>query len=130
MSELDTILFTLGDFPITLGRRWSPTLVVFAILIGVLFGWPNRAPLKLRLWHGRPPKNCANFQEQVVARDTRIRDLELQIERERERTEDQLGHERERIPSFRASWRMRTRLDEQARQNEANLKRFLKRASR
>lgn len=128
MSELDTILFTLGDFPITLGLALvAGTLVVFAILIGVLFGWAKSSAAKAEALARQAAEELrANFQEQVVARDTRIRDLELQIERERERTEDQLGHEREKNTELQSELAaMRTRLDEQARQNEANLKRFV-----
>ena len=68
----------------------------------------------------------ASFLEQIASRDTRIRDLEAQLERDRDRATDLLDTEREKSSGLQSELAaMRTRLDEQARQNEANLKRFM-----
>jgi DNA recombination protein RmuC len=68
----------------------------------------------------------ANLIEQIAGRDSRIRELDQALMHERQRAEDLIGDEREKNTDLRSELAaMRTRLDEQARQNEMNLKRFL-----
>lgn len=116
MSELDRIVFTLGDVPVSLGLLLLAAGLVLALGIIALLVASSRANARRADAAAREAMEGlrANVQEQVAGRDARIRDLEAQLERERERSA-------ERQSELAA---MRTRLDEQARQNEANLKRF------
>ncbi|MHA6298642.1 DNA recombination protein RmuC [Devosia sp. CAU 1758] len=128
MRELDTILFTLGDIPVSLA---TALLTGGALLLVVLVVWlvvsaranAGRAELAAR---EATEGLRANFLEQIAGRDTRIRDLEAQLDRDRDRAADQLTTERDKSAELQSELAaMRTRLDEQSRQNEANLKRFL-----
>jgi DNA recombination protein RmuC len=128
MRELDTILFTLGDIPVSLAMA---LLAGGALLLVLLAVWlvvsahanAGRAELAAR---EATEGLRANFLEQIAGRDGRIRDLEAQLERDRDRAADQLTTERDKNTELQSELAaMRTRLDEQARQNEANLKRFM-----
>ena len=127
MNELDRILFTLGDLPVSLASALlvagSIVLVgVISVLVASARASAARADAAAR---DAADGLRANFQEQVATRDGRIRDLEMQLDRERERAADLLGTERDKSTELQSELAaMRTRLDEQARQNEANLKRF------
>jgi len=128
MNDLDRILFTLGDVPVTLAMAMVAVgavvlLAVIALLVGSARANARRAEAAAK---EAADGLRANFHEQLAGRDARIRDLEAQLERERERAAEQLAAERDKTADLGAELAaMRTRLDEQARQNEANLKRFL-----
>ena len=128
MRDLDLILFTLGDAPVSVamalvaGGALLLTLLIFSL---VLWARANAARADAAAREAADTLR-ANFLEQVSTRDARIRDLEAQIERERDRAAELLDAEREKSTGLQSELAaMRTRVDEQARQNEANLKRFL-----
>lgn len=128
MSELDTVLFVIGDLPVTLGLALVTGIVVLLaagvfLLVGSARANAQRADEVAR----EASENLkASFLEQIAQRDQRIRDLDLGLVRERERAGELIDSEREKNSELMAELAaMRTRLDEQARQNEANLKRFL-----
>jgi DNA recombination protein RmuC len=116
MSELDRTLLTIGDLPVSLSMLLIAGGFVLLALVAIFVAASARANAARIEAMARDTADGlrANFQEQVAGRDARIRDLEAQLERERDRS-------MERQSELAA---MRTRLDEQARQNEANLKRF------
>ncbi|KRA95126.1 hypothetical protein ASD83_20135 [Devosia sp. Root685] len=128
MSDLDTILFMAGSVPVTLGLALVAGIVVLLatgvfLLVGAARANAQRADELAR----EASENLrASFLEQIAQRDTRIRDADLTLVRERERAGELLDNEREKNSELTAELAaMRTRLDEQARQNEANMKRFL-----
>ncbi|MCR6637388.1 DNA recombination protein RmuC [Devosia sp.] len=128
MSELDTILFVIGDLPVTLGLALVVGIVVLLatgvfLLVGSARANAQRADEVAR---EASEGLKASFLEQIAQRDMRIRDLDLGLVRERERAGELIDNEREKNSELTAELAaMRTRLDEQARQNEANMKRFL-----
>ncbi|RYE50925.1 MAG: hypothetical protein EOP18_12785, partial [Rhizobiaceae bacterium] len=127
MSDLDTILFMAGDLPVTLGLALVVGIVVLLatgvfLLVGSARANAQRADEVAR---EASEGLKASFLEQIAQRDTRIRDLDLGLVRERERAGELIDNEREKNSELTAELAaMRTRLDEQARQNEANMKRF------
>ncbi|WP_297106737.1 DNA recombination protein RmuC [uncultured Devosia sp.] len=127
MRDLDTVLFTLGEFSVTAAMA---LLGVSIVLLVALAGWlvvsaRSNATRAEQAAREASDGLKASFLDQIATRDTRIRELEGQIERERERATDLLDAEREKSSGLQSELAaMRTRLDEQARQNEANLKRF------
>jgi DNA recombination protein RmuC len=127
MIALETPLFTLGTVPITLAMALVAAAVLLAlgllaILVGAMRASAARADAAARQ---AADELRGNFQEQLSGRDSRIRDLEAQLERDRERAGEQLSLERDRSAELQAELAaMRTRLDEQGRQNQENLKRF------
>ncbi|SMQ58483.1 DNA recombination protein RmuC [Devosia lucknowensis] len=128
MRDLDTILFMLGDLPVTFRLALlAGGVVLLVTLVAFLVTSARNSALRADIAAREASENLkANFLEQVATRDVRIRDLEIQVERERERLGDLLDAEREKSGGLQSELAaMRTRLDEQARQNEANLKRFL-----
>lgn len=128
MSELDTILFMAGDLPVTLGLALVVGIVVLLatgvfLLVGSARANAQRADEVAR---EASEGLKASFLEQIAQRDMRIRDLDLGLVRERERAGELIDNEREKNSELTAELAaMRTRLDEQARQNEASMKRFL-----
>ena len=128
MRDLDTVLFSLGDVPVTsaLALIAGGALLLALLVIGlVLWARANAARADAAAREAADTLR-ANFLDQIAGRDTRIRDLETRIESERERASDLLDAEREKSGGLQSELAaMRTRLDEQSRQNEANLKRFM-----
>lgn len=127
MNDLDRTLFVIGDVPISLGLALVVAGGILLVAIIAMLVLSARANAQRADAAAREAADGlrANFLEQIAARDTRIREMEGQLERERERAADQIGAERERNAELQSELAaMRTRLDEQARQNEANLKRF------
>ena len=128
MSDLDTILFMAGGLPVTLGLALVVGIVVLLatgvfLLVGSARANAQRADEVAR---EASEGLKASFLEQIAQRDMRIRDLDLGLLRERERAGELIDNEREKNSELTAELAaMRTRLDEQARQNEANMKRFL-----
>ncbi len=128
MRELDTILFTLGDIPVSLAMALLAGGALLLVLLAVWLVVSARANAGRAELAAREATEGlrANFLEQIAGRDGRIRDLEAQLERDRDRAADQLTTERDKNTELQSELAaMRTRLDEQARQNEANLKRFM-----
>lgn len=116
MSELNRIVLTIGDLPVSLAMLLIAggfVLLVVFFVVAMASARANAARIETMARDAADGLR-ANFQEQIAGRDARIRDLETQLDRERDRS-------MERQSELAA---MRTRLDEQARQNEANLKRF------
>lgn len=127
MSALDTILFMAGSVPVTMGLALAVAIVLVVGLAVVLLVSNARANAARAEEAARLASESlkASFLEQIAQRDMRIRDLDLALGRERERGADLLDAERDKSGALSAELAaMRTRLDEQARQNEANLKRF------
>ena len=128
MQDLDTTLFTLGQFPVTTAMALLTAALALVALLVIWLVTSARANASRAEQQAREAADGlkASFLDQVATRETRIRDLEAQIERERERATDLLDAEREKSSCLQSELAaMRTRLDEQARQNEANLKRFI-----
>jgi DNA recombination protein RmuC len=127
MTELDRTLFVLGTIPISTGMALLGFVALLLLLVLVFVVLNARASAARIEAASREAADGlrVNFTEQLAGRDTRIRDLEQQLERERDRAADQLASERDKSADLQAELAaMRTRLDEQQRQNEANLKRF------
>ncbi len=127
MNALNSTLFNLGDVPVSLGLVLAvgATLVLTAIVVALVLSARATALRADTAAREAADGLRASLNEQIAGRDARIREMEMQFERERERASEQLSGERERNAELLAELAaMRTRLDEQARQNEANLKRF------
>lgn len=127
MRDLDIVVFTLGELPVTAAMALvAAGGLLLILLVAGLVAWARSNALRADAAAREAADGLrANFLEQVTSRDTRIRDLEAQLERERERATDLLDAERDKASGLQSELAaMRTRLDEQARQNEANLKRF------
>ncbi|SFV36532.1 DNA recombination protein RmuC [Devosia crocina] len=126
--SLETVLFTAGSLPVTLGLALAMGVLVLLasgvfLVVGSARANAERAEAAARE-AGESLK--ASFLEQIAQRDARLRDGELTLLRERERAAELIETEREKNSELMAELAaMRTRLDEQARQNEANLKRFM-----
>lgn len=116
MSELDRIVFMLGAVPVSLAMLLVAAgfLLLAAIVVYLALSARANAARIEAMARDAADGLRSNFLEQLAGRDTRIRELEGQLDRERGRGGD--------LQAELAA--MRTRLDEQARQNEANLKRF------
>jgi len=128
MQDLDMTLFTLGQFPITTAMALLAGVLALVVLLIIWLVASARASAARAEQRAREAAEGlkSSFLEQIAFRDTRIRDLEAQLERERDRASDLLDTEREKSSGLQSELAaMRTRLDEQARQNEANLKRFM-----
>jgi DNA recombination protein RmuC len=128
---MDKVLLVVADTPITLEMALYAGAGLFAALLVALIVTIFR---QYRLRHEAAMEAAAaatdqlraNLIEQIAGRDSRIRELDQALMHERQRAEDLIGDEREKNTDLRSELAaMRTRLDEQARQNEMNLKRFL-----
>jgi len=125
---MDSVLFTLGDLPVTLPLALAGAgTLLLVLLAGLLVGLARTGASNAAAAAQRAADDLrASFVEQIAGRDQRIRELDLALAAERDRAAAQLADEREKNTGLRAELAaMRTRLDEQARQNEINLKRFL-----
>lgn len=127
METLDTSLFVLGDLPISVGMVLAAGLgLLFFVMIWMLVAWAQGNAARASSAAQDASDNLkAGFAELIAQRDLRIHALDLELGRERERSADIIDEERSRNSELMAELAaMRTRLDEQARQNEVNLKRF------
>ncbi|WEJ57870.1 DNA recombination protein RmuC [Devosia sp. FJ2-5-3] len=127
METLNTSLFVLGDLPISVGMALAAGLgLLFFVMIWMLVAWAQGNAARASSAAQDASDNLkAGFAELIAQRDLRIRELDLELGRERERSADIIDEERSRNGELMAELAaMRTRLDEQARQNEVNLKRF------
>ncbi len=124
---MDNVLFVLGDFPVTqqaaiLGGAALAALLVAGLLIASIRASGRRAEIAAQQ---ASEDLRANFQTQIAERDSRIRELEQQGQRERERTGDLIDAERAKSADLYAELSaLRARMMEQTKQSEANLARF------
>ena len=124
---MDDVLFVLGDFPVTqqaalLGGITLAALLAAGLLIVAMRASGRRAEMAAQQ---ASEELRANFQAQIAERDNRIRELDMQGQRERERASDLLDAERAKSADLYAELSaLRARMMEQAKQSEANLARF------
>lgn len=124
---MEQVVFTLGDVPVTLPVALGAALVSLVLLTIIVLVVQMRAGTERALATAQMAAEDLrqSFLGQISERDLRIRDLDLALARERDKAAAMLASERERSSQLGAELAaMRTRLDEQARQNEANLRRF------
>ena len=125
---MDKVLFVVADTPVTQEMALYGTAALIAVLLVglVIRQYHLRHQAALEAAAAAAEQLRANFTQQLADRDGRIRDLDRALSHERQRAEQGIGEEREKNTELRAELAaMRTRLDEQARQNDLNLKRFL-----
>ena len=125
---METVLFDLGGLPVTPPLALAGAAVLLLALLAVAALAMARAGARSAAVAAQQAAEQlrANFLEQLAGRDQRIRELDQQLAAERDKAAGQLAEEREKNSGLVAELAaMRTRLDEQGRQNEANLKRFL-----
>jgi DNA recombination protein RmuC len=125
---MDRVLFVIGDVAISvlqaaIGGGVLLGLVAAGIVISVVRASNRRA-------EAAAEQTAAllrtTFAEQLGERDARIRELDLDLRRERERSGDVIAAERDKSADLLAEVSaLRARLEEQTRQAETNLKRFL-----
>tara|TARA_R110000868_G_scaffold38_27_gene473 strand:+ start:8822 stop:10249 length:1428 start_codon:yes stop_codon:yes gene_type:complete len=125
---MDTLLFTLGDWPVTyltaaiLGGVLL-VLVLAAIVVGAMRASAARAEAAAQQ---ASEQLRSNFLAQITERDSRIQELDHQLAQERERGEELLDIEREKGSSLLSEVSgLRARMAEQVKQAEENHKRFL-----
>lgn len=125
---MDKVLFVVADTPVTQEMAlYGAAALIAVLLVGlVIRQYHLRHQAALEAAAAAAEQLRANFTQQLADRDGRIRDLDRALSHERQRAEQGIGEEREKNTELRAELAaMRTRLDEQARQNDLNLKRFL-----
>ena len=125
---MENVLFLLGDYPVTqlqavIGAGVLAGLLLVAILIASMRANARRAAEAAAQM---AEQVRTSFTNQIVERDRRIQELDHQVRVERERGTDLLDVEREKGAALLAELSaLRARFDEQARQSEENLARFL-----
>lgn len=121
------MLFSLGDFPVTLPLALGAAVVVLVLVTVMVLVGQMRAGTERALVAAQAAAEDLrqSFLSQIAERDLRIRDLGLALERERERAAETLAVERERSSLLGADLAAtRTRLEEQSRQNAESLQRL------
>lgn len=125
---MDSVLFVLGDFPVTLAQASIGGVALAGLLLlGVTIAI-MRASARRTVEAGAELADQlrAGLVAQIGERDRRIQDLDHQVRVERERGADLLDREREKSAELLAdAAALKARLAEQAAQSEANLARFL-----
>src|SRR3546814_31739 len=125
---MDSVLFVLGDFPVTLAQASIGGVALAGLLLlGVTIAI-MRASARRTVEAGAELADQlqAGLVAQIGERDRRIQDLDHQVRAERERGADLLDREREKSAEPMAdAAALKARLAEQAAQSEANLARFL-----
>ncbi|MBU1304870.1 MAG: DNA recombination protein RmuC [Alphaproteobacteria bacterium] len=125
---MDTLLFTLGDWPITAATAAIAcaillALLLVAIMIGAIRGSAAQAAAAAQQ---AADQLRTNFQTQLAERDSRIQELDRLLQQERTRGEDLLDTERDRGAALLGEVSgLRARMAEQEKQSAENLKRFL-----
>lgn len=125
---MDTALFSVADLPVSLPTAIAAVLaiLILAVALAVILTMRAGAERAELAAEAAAAQLRDSLVEQIVIRDQRLAELDQALGHERDRSEEMLAGERERNSELRAELAaMRTRLDEQARQNEINLKRFL-----
>jgi DNA recombination protein RmuC len=124
---MDIVLFALGDFPVTVPVAASACVLAgLVIVLFVLVGAMRASTERVEILAQQAAEQLkASFLAQIAERDTRIRELDLELSSERERSAELLESERERRGELLAEVSaLRARMSEQAKQAEANLARF------
>ncbi|QDZ13000.1 DNA recombination protein RmuC [Devosia ginsengisoli] len=125
---MDSVLFVLGDFPVTLAQvSIGGVALAGLLLLGVTIAI-MRASARRTVEAGAELADQlqAGLVAQIGERDRRIQDLDHQVRVERERGADLLDREREKSAELLAdAAALKARLAEQSAQSEANLARFL-----
>ncbi len=125
---METVLFTLGDYPLTLGYAIAAGVgLIGLLLVIVLIATMRAGAIRAdEMAKAAADQLRASFMTQIAERDSRIDQLDRQVYQERERGGDLLQIERDKGSELLAEVSgLRARLAEQARQSEANLARFL-----
>lgn len=125
---MDTLLFTIGDVPVTTAQAVIGAAALVALLIVILLLGAMRASARRAEEAGQlaAEQLRTSFLEQLADRDARIQGLDHQVRVERERGVDLLDKEREKTSELLTEVSaLRARMAEQAKQAEANLARFL-----
>ena len=125
---MDSVLFSLGGWDISqqMALLGGVILVVLAGLGLILRAMGRSAEDARRAAREATEELRGNFQSQIAERDARLREMETQILKERERFNDQLEAERGKSSDLYAELSaLRARLAEQVKQSEANLARFV-----
>ena len=125
---MDTVILTLGDWPITAAMATLLGAIAVLLLLGVILVGAMRASAARAEAAAQQAADQlrANFLSQIGERDSRIHELDHQLAQERERGEELLDIEREKSASLRAdNAGLRASMAEQTKQYEENLKRFL-----
>ncbi|MBJ6988778.1 DNA recombination protein RmuC [Devosia sp. MC521] len=127
MSDLDQILFTLGSLPISIGVTLVGVLALALLIALIAVMSSNRGTLERAEMQAAQNLESvrSGLNDQILQRDSRLREIEGQLQHERERATEQMFSERDRAADMQAELAaMRTRLDEQARNHATELKRF------
>lgn len=113
---MESVFFTLGDVPVTLGILVAAGIATVAVLVVIVLIAALRAGSYRDAEAARSAAEAlrANFLQQLAERDGRIQDLDAQLWKQREANADLLAE----------TAAMRARMAEQTRQYEENLKRF------
>ena len=125
---METVLFILGDFPVTvlhaaMAGAVLAGLVLAAIMLSAMRSSADRAEAAA---DQAAEQLRTSFMAQIADRDNRIGQLERQVDQERERGFDLLQVERDKGSELLAELSgLRARLAEQARQSQENMARFL-----
>lgn len=125
---MDSVLFVIGDFPVTMAQASIAGVALACLLaIGVTIAVMRAGARQVVAASAQMAEQLrASFASQLGERDRRIGELDHQVRVERERGADLLDRERERSAELLAdASALRARLAEQAAQSEANLARFL-----
>lgn len=127
MSDLDQTLFTLGSLPISIGVTLVGVLALALLIALIAVMSSNRGTLERAEVQAAQNLESvrSGLNDQILQRDSRLREIEGQLQNERERATEQMFSERDRAADMQAELAaMRTRLDEQARNHATELKRF------
>lgn len=125
---MDTLLFTIGDVPVTTAQAAIGAAALIALLIVILLLGAMRASARRAEEAGQlaAEQLRTSFLEQLADRDARIQGLDHQVRVERERGVDLLDKEREKTAELLTEVSaLRARMAEQAKQEQVNLTRFL-----
>ncbi|WP_323015936.1 DNA recombination protein RmuC [Devosia sp.] len=125
---MDSVLFSLGGWDISQQSALFGGVILAALAgLGLILRAMGRGAEDARRAAREATEELrGNFQSQIAERDARMREMEAQILKERERLNDQLEAERGKSSDLYAELSaLRARLAEQVKQSEANLARFV-----
>lgn len=125
---MDNVLFILGGYPVTqLQAIIAGAALAGLVLVSILiFSMRTNARHASQAAADVAEQVRVGFTNQIAERDRRIQELDHQVRVERERGGETLEREREKGAELLAEVSaLRARLEEQRKQSEANLARFL-----
>ena len=125
---METVLFTLGDYAITLGYAIAGGVgLIGLLLVVVLIATMRASAAQADIAAAAAADQLrASLMTQIGERDSRIDQLQHAVHLERERASDALLVERDKNSELLAEVSaLRARMAEQTRQSETNLARFL-----